>query len=62
MVYFGGKRHRTQIVPRHSIKAAKRQRGPAIITEYSATTVIPPGLFYYKDRAGNLIVEVLASA
>lgn len=57
MVYFGGKRHSTQIVPRSSIKAGKRLRGPAIITEYSATTVIPPGLLYYKDRAGNMVIE-----
>jgi N-methylhydantoinase A len=62
LVYFGGKKHRTQVVPRHLVKPGKRQRGPAIITEYSATTAIPPGLFYCKDRAGNLVIEVLPSA
>ncbi len=62
MVHFGGKRHRTQILPRYSIKTGKRSQGPAIITEYSATTVIPPRLFYFKDRAGNLVIEVLPSA
>jgi N-methylhydantoinase A len=62
MVHFGGKRHRTSIVPRPSIQMDKRYRGPAIITEYSATTVIPPGLFYRKDQAGNLVIEVLPSA
>jgi N-methylhydantoinase A len=62
MVYFGGKRHRAQVVSRHSIQAGKRHRGPAIITEYSATTVVPPGIFYQKDRAGNLVIEVLPSA
>jgi N-methylhydantoinase A len=62
MVHFGGKRHRTSIVPRSSIQAGKRYRGPAIITEYSATTVIPPGLFYRKDQAGNLVIEALPSA
>jgi N-methylhydantoinase A len=62
MVYFGGKRQRTPIIPRTSIKPGKRQRGPAIITEYSATTSIPPGLFYGKDKAGNLVIEVLPSA
>jgi N-methylhydantoinase A len=62
MVHFGGKRHRTSIVPRPSIQVSKRYRGPAIITEYSATTVIPPGLFYRKDQAGNLVIEVLPSA
>ena len=62
MVYFGGKKHRALVVPRCSIMSGKRHRGPAIITEYSATTVIPPGLFYNKDRAGNLVIEVLPSA
>ncbi|MBZ5504510.1 MAG: hydantoinase/oxoprolinase family protein [Acidobacteriia bacterium] len=57
-VHFGGSRHATQIIPRSFIQAGKRFRGPAIITEYSATTVIPPGFFYHKDRAGNLVIEV----
>ena len=58
MVHFAGRRHRTQVVPRASIQAGKRYRGPAIITEYSATTVVPPGLFWHKDRAGNLLIEI----
>jgi len=58
MVHFSGKRHKTRIIPRASIKAAKRYRGPAIITEYSATTVVPPGLAFRKDRAGNLLIEI----
>jgi N-methylhydantoinase A len=57
MVHFGGKRHRTEIVPRASIKAGRKLRGPAIITEYSATTVVPPGLSFHKDQAGNLLIE-----
>jgi len=56
--YFDGKRHGTQLLPRYSIKTGRRYRGPAIITEYSATTVVPPGLVYRKDRAGNLIIEI----
>lgn len=58
MVHFAGRRHRTQIIPRSSIKQGKRYRGPAIITEYSATTVVPPGLRFQKDRAGNLLIEL----
>ncbi len=58
MVHFAGRRHKTQIIPRSSIKQGKRFRGPAIITEYSATTVVPPGLRYQKDRAGNLLIEL----
>ena len=58
MVHFAGRRHKTQIIPRSSIQQGKRFRGPAIITEYSATTVVPPGLEYQKDQAGNLLIEL----
>ncbi|MGH9636978.1 MAG: hydantoinase/oxoprolinase family protein [Candidatus Angelobacter sp.] len=58
MVHFAGRRYKTQIVPRSSIQQGRRYRGPAIITEYSATTVVPPGLKYHKDRAGNLLIEL----
>ena len=58
MVHFGGKRHKTRIIPRASIRAGKRFHGPAIITEYSATTVVPPGLSFRKDQAGNLLIEI----
>ena len=58
MVHFAGRRHKTQIIPRSSIQQGKRFRGPAIVTEYSATTVVPPGLAYQKDRAGNLLIEL----
>ncbi len=58
MVHFAGRPYKTQIIPRSSISAGKSFRGPAIITEYSATTVVPPGLKYQKDRAGNLLIEL----
>ena len=58
MVHFSGKRHKTRIIPRASIKAGKKLHGPAIITEYSATIVVPPGLFFRKDQAGNLLIEI----
>jgi N-methylhydantoinase A len=57
MVHFGGKRHKTQIIPRAAIRVGKKLRGPAIITEYSATTVVPPRLSFRKDQAGNLLIE-----
>jgi N-methylhydantoinase A len=57
-VWFGGKRFRTQVFPRSGLKPGRRYRGPAIITEYSATTVVPPGLVFQADKATNLLVEV----
>ena len=57
-VYFGGKRYKTQVLPREQVRSRRKYRGPAIITEYSATTVVPPGLSYHQDASGNLLIEV----
>lgn len=57
-VWFEGKKHKTAILPRESLKQGKSYRGPAIVTEYSATTVVPPGLRFHIDKAGSLIIEV----
>jgi len=56
-VWFSGTRHKTLVLPRESLKPGKVHGGPAIITEYSATTVVPPGHKFHADRAGNLIVS-----
>jgi N-methylhydantoinase A len=58
MVVFAGKPVRTKLLPRASLKRGKPHRGPAIIFEYSATTVVPPGLLFRADKAANLLVEV----
>jgi N-methylhydantoinase A len=57
-VYFAGRRMRTQVLPRGILKVGRRYRGPAIVTEYSATTVVPPGFTFQADKALNLLVEV----
>ena len=57
-VFFDGKRHKTQVLPREQMRPRRTYRGPAIITEYSATTVIPPRLIFHQDSSGNLIIEV----
>ena len=41
--WFGGRRLRTAIRRRDQLRAGRKLAGPAIITEYSATTVVPPG-------------------
>jgi N-methylhydantoinase A len=58
MVVFAGKPVRTQVLPRAALRPGRRYRGPAIIFEYSATTVVPPGLVFRADKAANLLVEV----
>jgi N-methylhydantoinase A len=57
-VLFQGKKLATAIYNRDALKPGKTYRGPAIITEYSATTVIPPGEALHIDGAGNLVVRV----
>jgi N-methylhydantoinase A len=55
-VFFGGKFRRAAVIAREQLKPGHRGHGPAVITEYSATTLIPPGLPFTVDAAGNLII------
>jgi len=57
-VSFGGTRGPTPIYDRDQLPAGKIVSGPAIITEYSATTVVPPKFRFHADRAGNLLIDV----
>jgi N-methylhydantoinase A len=60
--YIGGKKVRTAIFDRDNLLAKSRLEGPAIVTEYSATTLIPPGSSASVDVFGNLILDVGVSA
>jgi N-methylhydantoinase A len=57
-VLFDGKKLETKILSRESLCPGKKYQGPAIVTEYSATTVIPPGSRFHLDKAENLIITV----
>jgi N-methylhydantoinase A len=57
-VLFDGKKLLTSIHSRETLKPSRTYRGPAIITEYSATTVIPPKKRFHLDPARNLIVTI----
>jgi N-methylhydantoinase A len=46
------------VFQRASLKKNSRYRGPAVVTEYSATTYIPPGMKFNMDAAGSLVVEI----
>ncbi len=56
-VFFEGKKLKTKTYDREELQPGRKHPGPAIVTEYSATTVIPPGKRFHLDRAGNLIVD-----
>jgi len=56
LAWFDGKMMPTVIYERDRLGAGRRLRGPAIVTEYSATTIIPPKLEFFIDIAGNIQV------
>jgi N-methylhydantoinase A len=57
VVVFSGQRLSAKIYERERLTANKSYRGGAIVTEYSATTVIPPGKRFRIDDLSNLIIE-----
>ncbi len=60
-VFFDGKTLRAQIQARESLPPNKSFRGPAIVTEYSATTVVPKNCSFSLDRNRNLIIRARTS-
>jgi len=56
-VLFDRKKLATTIYSRDTLNPDKTYRGPAILTEYSATTVVPPNQCFRVDADGNLIVS-----
>jgi N-methylhydantoinase A len=57
-VLFDGKKLPAAIYSRDTLKPGTTYSGPAIIAEYSATTVIPPKARFLLDAAANLIVTI----
>jgi N-methylhydantoinase A len=56
-VYFGGKHYDAPIYAREKLRVGNRLTGPAIVSEYSATTVVPPGWGARVDGFENLVLE-----
>jgi N-methylhydantoinase A len=57
-VLFHGKAVTTPVFERGDLVEDRMMRGPAVVTEYSATTVIPPGKKFCVDSAGNLVIRI----
>jgi N-methylhydantoinase A len=55
---FQGKNFVTAVYERNDLVPRQSLRGPAVITEYSATTVIPPGKRFQIDDAENLLITI----
>lgn len=60
-MYFDGTWHSSTVYQREKLHAGDRFTGPALIAEYSSTTVIPPGCIARVDTFGNLVIEVAAA-
>jgi N-methylhydantoinase A len=57
-VWFHGGKLKTVIHAREELQPGKKYCGPAVITEYSATTVVPRGLPFFLDKAGSLVIQI----
>jgi N-methylhydantoinase A len=56
-VFFEGEIRSSPVYARGSLASGKWYSGPAVLTEYSATTVVPPGKKFGLDVAGNLVIR-----
>ena len=57
-VSFNGKTVTTPVFERADLLPGRTMKGPAVITEYSATTVIPPGKKFWVDASENLVIKI----
>jgi len=59
-VWFDGDWRATRVFARELLHAGDCFAGPALVTEYTSATVVPPGYRVEVDGLGNLIIEVAA--
>jgi len=57
-VFFEGKKITATTYDRDSLQPGRKHSGPAVVTEYSATTVVPPATHFWLDRTGNLFIQI----
>jgi N-methylhydantoinase A len=57
-VFFENKRITSAVYDRESLQPGKKYSGAAIVTEYSATTIVPPRAKFWLDRNGNLFIQL----
>lgn len=55
--HLDGKRQRTALYDRAKLAAGGRFSGPAIVREYSGTTLVPAGASIEVDAYGNLVID-----
>lgn len=57
-VFFHDQAVTTPVFERGDLVPGRSMGGPAVITEYSATTVIPPGKRFWVDASANLLIRI----
>jgi N-methylhydantoinase A len=57
-VHFDGEPLQTRVYDRDLLIPGDTFAGPAIVTEYSSATILPPGDVLRVDELRNLIIEV----
>ncbi|WP_457640028.1 hydantoinase/oxoprolinase family protein [Persephonella sp.] len=55
---FEGKKYKTVILDRKRLNAGNIIKGPAVIVEYSSTTVVPPFAEAHIDQYRNIIIKI----
>ncbi len=57
-VYFDGRFLPTRLYRREALTSGARIHGPALITEYTSATALPPDSWANVDEIGNLVIEL----
>ena len=57
-VFFDEKFIRSRLYRREGLSPGDKIPGPAIITEYTSATVLPPNCYAEVDGFGNLVITV----
>ena len=55
--WFDGSARKTRVYDRKDLRYGHLIKGPAIIGEYSATTLVPPDFVCEVDAFGNLVLK-----
>ena len=58
-IMFGGKVYKGAIYERDLLRRGNQIKGPALVVEFSSTTVIPPDLICKVDKWGNLLIDTI---
>jgi N-methylhydantoinase A len=56
--YFGGRKLKVGVYRRDELRGGVKLQMPSIVTEYSATTLIPSDVRARVDQFGNILIEL----